>query len=64
MWWYPNSLVIEPYSQVVINVCGAIDNTQTYSQSVNYANPAYYCMYDPESGFNIASWYPTPAAAG
>ena len=63
MWWYPNSLVIEPYSQVVINVCGAIDNTQTYSQSVNYANPAYYCMYDPESGFNIASWYPTPAAA-
>lgn len=62
MWWYPYSLVIEPYSQVVINVCGAIDNTQTYSQSVNYANADYYCMYDPESGFKIPSWYPTPAA--
>ena len=61
-WWYPYSLVIEPYSQVVINVSGAIDNTQTYSQSINYANAAYYCMYDPESGFKIASWYPTPSA--
>ena len=62
MWWYPYSLTIEPYSQVVINVCGAIDNTQTYSQSVNYANADYYCMYDPESGFKLTSWYPTPAA--
>jgi len=61
-WWYPFSLTIEPYSQVVINVCGAIDNTQTYSQSVNYANAAYYCMYDPESGFKNGSWYPTPSA--
>ena len=63
IWWFQGSLVIEPYSQIVVNICGAIDNTQTVSQSVNYANPAYYCMYDPESGFNIASWYPTPAAA-
>ena len=62
MWWYPYSLIIEPYSQVVINVSGAIDNTQTYSQSVNYAHAEYYCMYDPESGFANTSWYPTPAS--
>ncbi len=61
IWYYPYSLVIEPWSQVVINIQGAIDNTQTYSQSVNYANPDYYCMYDPESGFNNTSYYPTPA---
>ena len=61
-WWYPHSLVIEPYSQVVINVSGAIDNTQTYSQSVNYAHSEYYCMYDPESGFANTGWYPTPAS--
>ena len=61
IWYYPHSLVIEPYSQVVINVQGAIDNTLTYSQSVNYANPAYYCMYDPESGYQNTSYYPTPA---
>ena len=61
IWYYPGALVIEPYSQVVINCMSAIDNTQTYSQSVNYANPDYYCMYDPESGYNLASYYPTPA---
>ncbi|MBQ9357521.1 MAG: DUF4876 domain-containing protein [Prevotella sp.] len=61
IWYYPYSLVIEPYSQVVVNVQGAIDNTQTFSQSVNYANPDYYCMYDPESGYNNTSYYPTPS---
>lgn len=61
IWYYPGSLVFEPWSQVVINVQGAIDNTQTYSQSVNYANTDYYCMYDPESGYNQTSYYPTPS---
>jgi len=61
IWYFPNALVIQPYSQVVVNICGAIDNTQTYSQSVNYANKDYYCMYDPESGFDQTSYYPTPS---
>ena len=61
IWYYPHSLVIEPYSQVVVNMTGAIDNTLTYSQSVNYANADYYCLYDPESGYNNTSYYPTPA---
>ena len=61
IWYYPHSLVMEPYSQVVINVHGAIDNTQTVSNSVNYANKDYYCMYDPESGYDHTSYYPTPA---
>lgn len=61
IWYFQNSLVIEPYSQVVINCMGAIDNTKTYSKSVNYANKDYYTMYDPESGFNMTSYYPTPA---
>ena len=60
--WYLNApLVIEPYSQVVVSCMGSVDNTQTYSQSVNYANPDYYCMYDPESGYTQASYYPTPS---
>lgn len=61
IWYFPGSLVIEPWSQVVVNVHGAINNTLTYSQSVNYANADYYCMYDPESGYNQTSYYPTPA---
>jgi hypothetical protein len=61
IWYFPEPLVMEPFSQVVVNVHGAIDNTQTISQSVNYANPDYYCMYDPESGYKNASYYPTPS---
>ena len=62
IWYFPQTLEMEPYSQVVINVHGAIDNTQTVSQSVNYANASYYCMYDPESGYTHTSYYPTPAS--
>ena len=61
IWYFQEPVVIEPYSQIVVNVSGAIDNTQTYSQSVNYANPEYYCMYDPEGGYSNTSYYPTPA---
>ena len=61
IWYFQNSLVIEPYSQVVISCMGAIDNTKTYSKSVNYANKDYYTMYDPESGYNNTSYYPTPS---
>ena len=62
IWYFPNTLTIEPYQQVVINCHGAIDNTLTYPNSVNYANPDYYCMYDPEVGYTNASYYPTPAS--
>lgn len=71
IWYFPNSLVIQPYSQVVVNIHGAIDNTKTVPASVNYANKDYYCMYDPEYGgggnsagnnfYNNTSYYPSPA---
>jgi hypothetical protein len=47
---------------VVVNITGAIDNTLTVTASVNYAKEEYYCMYDPESGYNNTSYYPTPSA--
>ena len=62
IWYFPHTLTIEPYAQVVVNICGAIDNTQTVSASINYANPDYYCMYDPESGYYNTNYYPTPSA--
>lgn len=72
IWYYPGSLTIQPYSQIVINVQGAIDNTQTVSNSINYANKDYYCMYDPDYktgdvtvanavSYNNVSYYPAPA---
>jgi hypothetical protein len=62
IWYFPQSLTIEPYQQVVVNCHGAIDNTQTYPESVNYAKADYYCMYDPEAGYVNVNYYPTPAS--
>ena len=61
IWYFPATLTIEPYSQVVVNIHGAINNTLSYSNSVNYANPDYYCMFDPESGYNNQRYCPTPS---
>jgi hypothetical protein len=61
IWYFPQTLTMQPYQQVVVCVHGAIDNTLTYSQSVNYAHEDYYCMYDPESGYMNTAYYPTPA---
>lgn len=63
VWHFNTSVQLEPGKQLVVNICGAIDNTVTYSQSVNYANPDYYCFYDPASGMVNANYYPTPASA-
>ena len=61
IWYFQEPLVLQPYTQIVVSCMGAIDNTQTYSQSVDYADPAYYTMYDPESGYNNTTFYPTPS---
>ena len=61
IWYFPSTLTIAPYSQVVVNIHGAIDNTLTISNSVSFANPDYYCMFDPESGYNNQRYCPTPS---
>lgn len=61
VWYFTSNVIIEPYSQIVVTISGAVDHTQTYSKSVNLSNSAYYPMYDPESGYNQAAMYPAPA---
>lgn len=67
IWYFGESAVIEAYSELVVNMCGAIDNTLSYSNSINYANPEYYCMYDPEAAssdgghYNNVNTYPSPS---
>jgi hypothetical protein len=56
-WYFQTSLVIEPYSQVVVSFNNSVDNTTTYSNSINFANAAYYAMYDMESGYNNTKSY-------
>lgn len=67
IWYFQSGHTIAPYSEVVVNIYGAIDNTLTYSQSINFANSAYFTMYDPEATssdgkhYNNTSYYPSPS---
>lgn len=60
-WWFDTQVTIQPWSQIVIAIKGAIDHTATYSNSVDLSK-ADYAMYDPESGFNQEATYPAPSA--
>ena len=59
IWYFPNTVTIDPYSQIVVAINGAIDHTVTYSNSVNLANSDYYVCYDTED-WNNANYYPAP----
>lgn len=61
IWYLTSQKELAPGEDLVIALNNAIDNTITYSQSINYANSKYYCTYDPESGFNNAKYYSAPA---
>lgn len=61
IWWFETDVTINPWSQIVIAIKGAVDHTLTYSASVDLSN-ADYAMYDPEAGFNNESTYPAPSA--
>lgn len=60
LWYFETEVKLEPGKQVVIAICGAVDNTKTYSKSINYANSEYYCCYDIED-YNLTTYYPTPS---
>lgn len=62
IWHFNTQVQLEPGKQIVVNMCGAIDNTLTYSQSINYANADYYCFYDPASGLSNTLYYPSPSS--
>ena len=46
-WWFQRNVTIEPFSQIVVALCAAVDHTATYSNSVDLSK-ADYAMYDPE----------------
>lgn len=59
IWYLPKQMVIEPYSEVVIAINGAINHTLTYSQSVDLSSADYVC-YDLDV-FNHTSYHPVPS---
>ena len=46
-WWFTSNVTIQPYSQIVVSIYGAINHTDTYQNSVNLSN-ADYAMYAKE----------------
>lgn len=61
IWYYPGTLTIEPWTEVVIALNNAIDNTGTYKNSVNLAKAEYYCIYD-NLVYPNTMYHPAPAA--
>lgn len=61
IWWFQTDVSIEPWSQIVVAIKGAVDHTATYPESVDLSK-ADYVMYDPEAGFSNAATYPAPSA--
>jgi hypothetical protein len=61
IWYVPNGISLEPGEQIVIALNCAIDNTVTYSQSINFANPEYYTTYDIDA-FSHELYYPAPSS--
>lgn len=67
IWYFQQGNFIGAYSELVVNIHGAINNKLTYSNSVDYANPDYFCMYDVEATsrdggkYNNTAYYPSPS---
>jgi len=62
MWTFQQAVSLDPGKQLVIALKNAVDNTQTYSQSINFSNPEYYCTYDI-AVYPNTSVYPAPSPA-
>ncbi|MDR0864673.1 MAG: DUF4876 domain-containing protein [Candidatus Symbiothrix sp.] len=56
-WTLGKTVTVEPGKQIVIALNNAIDNTVTYSNSINFANPAYYATYDIATAYNNPASY-------
>lgn len=62
IWYFQKDVSIEPGKQIVVALANAVNNTVTYSKSINFDNAQYYCTYDPDK-FTHAATYPSPAAS-
>nr|WP_221412189.1 DUF4876 domain-containing protein [Dysgonomonas sp. 25] len=62
IWYFQSRMTMKPGEEVVIALNGAIDHTPVYSNSIDFANPDYYCTYDPASGYSNTSYYPAPSS--
>lgn len=60
IWYLPRTLTIEPWQQIVVAFNNALNNTLTYSNSVDLSHADYYITYDIDD-FNHTSYHPAPS---
>ncbi|WP_447641395.1 MULTISPECIES: DUF4876 domain-containing protein [Chitinophagaceae] len=58
-WYFQQNVTLAPGKQLVIALNNAVDNTLTYSKSINFNHSDYYCTYDVNK-FANANYYVTP----
>jgi hypothetical protein len=61
-WYFTQSTILKPGKQIVVALNNAVNNTLTYSKSINFDNSEYYCTYDIENYPNVAT-YASPVAS-
>lgn len=61
IWYFPDGITIQPGKQIIVALNNAIDNTTTYSKSINFGNANYYCTYDIEV-YSSTSYYSAPSS--
>lgn len=62
-WYMPQSTTIPAGKQIVIATRNAVNNTITYSKSINFDNAEYYATYDIASAYNNSTYYVAPVAS-
>lgn len=58
-WYLSKDFILQPGKEAVIALCGAIDHTVTYKNSVDLSH-ADYCTYDMDN-FDNPNYYPAPS---
>ncbi|WP_297089607.1 DUF4876 domain-containing protein [uncultured Draconibacterium sp.] len=61
IWYFPDGISLAPGEQIVVAINSAVDNTVTYSQSINFANSVYYTAYDINV-YTHELYYPAPSS--
>ena len=62
VWYFQKDVIMAPGQDLVIALANAVNNTITYSKSINFDNSEYYCTYDNEVMTHVKT-YPAPSAS-
>ncbi len=62
-WQEGHAPILKPGEEIAVVISEAINHTLVCPHAVDLSKGKYHVMYDPESGYNDPSYYPTPSEA-